>query len=423
MNDHKQLPAVLISGASIAGPALAYFLSRQGFKVTVVERAPSLRPGGYKIDVRGTAVQVLQKMGVMEQVREHSVGMLSASFVDANSRVYATLDAEVFGMREPGDEEIMRGDLALILYERTKASQEGDAISIEYVFGESIKLLKEDQNGITVEFENGYPSTRFDLVVGCDGLHSRVRNLAFGAEETMVDHLGTSVAVFTVPNSFNLDRTECIYSTLGRTSIVYSTKGSSDARAFLLFTTPADVPARPSRQQQIEILHQTFGDVGWVLPKVLESITTESTPEDLYFDQISQVRHLPSWSAGRVVLLGDAGYGPSLASGQGTSQALVGAYILAGELKRQYLLPTRTSTPNYQAAFEAYQTKMTPFVEANMKLGRDNVQQMVPRTRLGLFFGTLAMRLMPYLPGTKFIVEKIKKEVKRISNMVILEEY
>jgi len=310
---------ILVSGASIAGPALAYWLREHGYTVTVVERSPGPRSGGYKIDVRGRAMEVLTRMGIVDEVRKHHTDMRGGAFLDRRGRTVAEMDADTVGFREPTDVEILRGDLARIL----RAATEG----VEYLYGDSIMSLTEDAQDVAVTFERSLPR-RFDLVIGADGLHSAVRALAFGPEERFLRSLGHHIAIFSVPNLLELDRWETIQAEKGRTLNVYSTRQNTEAKAAFMFASPGAEYGRRDTARQQEILTEVFASHGWIAPQLLDAMPAAP---DFYFDGLSVVE-MESWSAGRVALVGDAAYCPSPASGQGTSLALVGAYVLAGEL-------------------------------------------------------------------------------------------
>ncbi len=319
--------SILISGASIAGPALAYWLRRYGFNPTVVERAPALREGGYKVDIRGAAVAVAERMGLLAELQRASTDMRGASFVNHAGKRLATMDADLFGGRSGEDVEIMRGDLARILYEATRSD-------IEYIFDDSITSITQGETDVNVTFAHG-PARSFDLVVGADGLHSGVRALAFGDESAFIRSLGHYIAIFTVPNYLKLDRWELLYAVPGKTTNVYSTRQDSAAKALFLFAAPPLDYDRRDIGQQKRILAERFAGEGWEVERLLEHM---ADAPDFYFDAISQV-HMGRWSNGRVALVGDASYGPSPASGQGTSLALVGAYVLAGDWRQ----PTTTA--------------------------------------------------------------------------------
>ncbi|MEU6742646.1 FAD-dependent monooxygenase [Streptosporangium sandarakinum] len=299
---------VLISGASIAGPALAYWLTRYGYAVTVVERAPSLRPGGQAVDFKGESqLSVLRRMGILEEVRRHQTGGTDQDIVDAAGRRLAVLPGEFTG----GDVEILRGDLSALLYERT-------AGRCEYVFGDSITSLTETADGVHVTFERGAPRT-FDLVVGADGIHSNVRRLAFGPEPDYVRFLGYYYALA----DLGADLGAGMYNEPGRMVSL----GGPKSPAFFVFASPPIDYDRYDVEAQKRILVDAYRDAGWRVPEILTHLPRA---RELYLDSISRV-HIDRYAGGRVVLLGDAAYGNTL-GGFGTGLALVGAYVLAGEL-------------------------------------------------------------------------------------------
>jgi 2-polyprenyl-6-methoxyphenol hydroxylase-like FAD-dependent oxidoreductase len=394
---------VLISGASVAGPALAFWLREHGFRPTVVERAPSLREGGYKIDIRGAALDVIDRMGLLEDVRRHSTDMRVARFIDVNGKQMATMSAQLFGGREGDDVEIMRGDLAEILHNATKDD-------VEYIFGDSINGLEERPDGVHVTFENG-PARTFDLVVGADGLHSNVRALTFGEESRFIHDLGHHISIFTVPNHLGLDRTEMMHPAPGRSVGMYSTRQSTDAKAMFLFTSPADPYDRKDVIQQKKLLASTFADQGWDVPRLLDSMWDAP---DFYFDSMSQVR-MDRWSSGRVVLVGDAAYGPSPASGQGTSLSLVGAYVLAGSLA--------AAAGDHAAAFAAYENDMRHFVEENQKLAASNLKGMVLKSAGQIRFQMRMLRLMPYLPGKNRMIKRVTEPIRKAATAITIRDY
>lgn len=394
---------ILISGASIAGPALAYWLRRYGFNPTVIERAPAPRPGGYKIDIRGVAVDVVKRMGLVDEIRRAGTDMQGGSLVDDAGRRLATIDGETFGFRSGEDVEIMRGDLGRILYESTR----GD---VEYVFGDSITSIAQDAGGARVTFERGAPRT-FDLVVGADGLHSNVRALAFGDEDRFALDLGTYVSIFSVPNHLDLDRWELMHHNPGKIAGLYSTRGDAQAKAFFTFVA---APMRhggrdPARQQ--ELLSEVYAGVGWEVPRLLGAM---ADAPDFYFDRMIQI-DMDRWSAGRVVLLGDAGYCPSPASGQGTSLALVGAYVLAGELA--------ASGGDHGVAFARYEAQMRGYVERNQKLGRSAAKHMTQGHRALIWLQILLMRALPHVPWRQSIIRQMLRPVRDAAQAISLPEY
>lgn len=394
---------VLISGAGIAGPALAYWLHRHGFTPTVVERATTVREGGYKIDVRGAALTVLDRMGLRADAEAATTDMQTGTIVDAKGKTIAVMDADLFGGRDNDDVELMRGDLARLIHDATTGT-------VEYLFGDSIASLTETADGVDVTFDSGTTRT-FGLVVGADGLHSHTRKLTFGDETPYLRHLGHHIAIHTTPNHLGLDRREVTHPAPGRTALVYSTAGDTDAKAMYLFASPTTPYDHRDTDHQKRLLAETFEGVGWEVPTLLG--TVDDAP-DFYFDSISQV-HMDTWSRGRVTLVGDAAYCPSPASGQGTSLSLVGAYVLAGELA--------AADGDHTTAFAAYEQRMRPFAEANQALAASNLKGMVMGSSAQIWFQTRMLRLMPYIPGSGKMIARIVEKIHGAANAIDLPDY
>ncbi|MEV5875639.1 FAD-dependent monooxygenase [Streptomyces sp. NPDC052101] len=336
---------VLVSGASVAGPALALNLARYGARVTVVERAPDLRGGGFAVDFRGHVHRrVLTGMGIWEEIHAHQTHMGPQSVVDADGSPRVELPAQLMS----GDVEIFRGELARIMYERT-------ADRVEYVFGDSIAALTETPDGVEVAFERGAPR-RFDLVVGADGLHSNTRRLVFGDESRYLRFFHHYVAGFPVPNHLGLDRRGLLYSEPGRCVGISNYDGAPDrAGALLVFRSEQLSYDRRDTDAQKRILAERFAGMGWETPQVLKAL--EAT-DDLYFDAIAQI-HVDRLAKGRVALLGDAGYGATM-GGMGTGVAIVGAYVLAGELA--------LAGGDHRTAFAEYDSRITGFAKGCQKI-------------------------------------------------------
>jgi 2-polyprenyl-6-methoxyphenol hydroxylase-like FAD-dependent oxidoreductase len=390
---------VLISGASVAGQALAYWLRRFGFTPVVVERAPAPRDGGQAVDVRGAAIEVARRTGILDAARAARTGTRGMSYVSSTGKRLASVDG-AFGVIDPEDVEIIRGDLVSILYQAAGSD-------VEYIFNDSVSSLTDTADGVTVTFERSAPRT-FHLVVGADGLHSRVRGLAFGPEARFLRHLGLYLSVFTIPNDLELDHWQLIYVTPGKSVTVTSARGNREARAIFFFASgPLDYDYRDRGQQQ-ELLAAAFAGAGWEVPRLL---TAMREAPDFYFDSVSQVR-LDSWSAGRVALVGDAGYCPSPLSGQGSSLALVGAYVLASEL--------RAADGDYRDAFAGYQRRLRDFVERNQQIATGNAKRFTPTSRRQIWLQNQGIRAMPYMPGKNWILSQATKGVKEAANAVTL---
>ncbi|HEY3467608.1 MAG TPA: FAD-dependent monooxygenase [Amycolatopsis sp.] len=300
---------VLISGASIAGPALAHWLTRYGCTVTVVERAPSVRPGGQAVDFKGaTHRTVLERMGILDDVLKHQTGGTDQTIIDAEGRPRAVIPGEFTG----GEIEIRRGDLAEILYQHTDC---------EYLFGDTITALTETADGVDVTFANAAPR-RFDLVVGADGIHSNVRRLAFGPERDYVRFLGHYYALAELGEDV-ADGEPVMYNEPGRMVAV----GGPKASAFFVFASPELDYDRTDTAHQRRLLADAYRGTGWRVPELVAKVPDA---REFYLDSLARVT-IDHYSRGRVVLLGDAAYGNTL-GGFGTGLAIVGAYVLAGEL-------------------------------------------------------------------------------------------
>src|SRR5580693_502134 len=365
---------ILISGASVAGPALAYWLRRRGFNPTVVERAPSLRGGGYAVDFRGAAhLSVLAKMDLLDQIRDQQTHLDTTTYVDADGRRVASMPAGIFA----GDVEILRGDLGRILYEATRDGT-------EYLFGDSITSLRQDADGVRVTFA---------LVIGADGLHSNVRRLAFADNPVSVRDLGLYVSIFSVADSFDLDHSGLLYSVPGKTAAVFSARQTGHAVAQFFFLSPDRGPISYDYHdtgQQQEIVASAFDGVGWHVPRLLEQMPKAA---DFYFDSVSQVC-LDRWSAGRVALIGDAGYaaGPG---GNGTGTAVIAAYVLAGELA--------AARGDHRVAFARYEQLLRPYVARGQKQARGGRDFLAPPTAKQIRQRDRFFRMLPYLPAKGLI--------------------
>ncbi|MYW03816.1 FAD-dependent oxidoreductase [Streptomyces sp. SID3343] len=353
---------MLISGASVAGPTLAYWLARRGFEPTVVEVAPALRGGGYAVDFRSSAhLAVLDRTGILDDLRALATGGTTWTFVDDAGNPLAALPPEFTG----GDLEVARGDLARVLYERTRDTT-------EYVFGDSIATLTDTTASdhadacVQVEFESGTKRT-FDLVIGADGLHSNTRELAFGPEKDYLTHLGYHVAGWMVPHHIGVPEARIAHNVAGKLIGVLDSRRGPTADVFAFFAAgPLDHDRRDVAGQK-RIVADVFADVGWVAPTLIEALA--DAPE-LYFDAIARV-DVPRWSAGRVALVGDAAYGATL-GGMGTGSAVIGAYVLAGELA--------AAGGNHVVAFDRYERAVRDFVTECQKGGEDTGAFLAPAT-------------------------------------------
>ncbi|WP_043630063.1 FAD-dependent monooxygenase [Nonomuraea candida] len=394
---------VLISGASVAGPALAYWLTRHGFTVTVVERAPALRKtGGHAIDLFRPAMDIVERMGVLEQVLAAKTG---TDFLTMHTESGARAELEirrVMGAVSDRHVEIMRDDLSEIFYDATRHD-------VEYVFGDSITSISGDGE---VTFERGAPA-RYDLVIGADGLHSNVRRLVFGPESRYTSWVGAYLAVASVPNHLGLDGRMEGVAGVGRMAAMYGAAHLPDARAVFLFRTARELDYHHrDTDRQKELLRARFDGLGWEVPRLMEELAR--TPA-FYFDSITQLR-LDTWSRGRVTLVGDAGYCPGPAVGGSTSLAVVGAYVLAGELAAHGGDHTR--------AYPAYEAELGDYVRRSRTFAINAARRLVPGSRFELWALTAGVRLINRLPValTRAAAKAGSKGV-RLHDSIALKDY
>lgn len=370
---------ILISGASISGPVLAYWLTRYGFEVTVVERAPALRKtGGHAVDLFRPSMAISEKMGVLPRIEALATGTDTVTIQRQGTRRPVRVNiAKAVGAVSDRHVEIMRDDLSEAYYE---ASRE----HAEYLFGDSITAIAPDAE---VTFEHAAPR-RFDLVVGADGLHSNVRRLVFGADAGHTQFLGGYLAVVSVPKTLAREGEMTTHLGAGRLAAVYTAQPLEDARALFLFRRKAELEYHyRDVARQHELLRDAFAGMHPQVGSWLEEL--DRTPA-FYFDSITQLQ-LNAWSRGRVTLVGDAGYCPGPAVGGSTSLSVFGAYVLAGELAQ--------SGGDHVRAFAAYEREMADPVRRSRAFARTMAKTIVPGSAAGVWALTRGAQLISTLPA------------------------
>ncbi|KAI7220856.1 hypothetical protein KC333_g2090 [Hortaea werneckii] len=395
---------VLISGASIAGPLTAHFLARAGATVTIVERFPELRTAGQNVDIRSLGVTVMRKIpGFEEAVRAKTTQMDAMVLVDAIGKEYARMGTTGDPDQQSlvSEFEIFRGDLARILYDMTKEHPR-----INYVFDEQISSLAHSHGPdgpITVSFANSTPATTYDLVVAADGATSRTRGL--GLNCSVRDHIhsmNTWAAYFSiVPDLIEGSKAAYGHNAIPGKAVFLGPDPfrTNTCRAGVMRVYPKDqvdatAPFQQAQKAGLDSLKAFVGSelagLGWKSQDILSGLKES---DDFYASEIVQVK-VPQLSQGRFVLVGDAGYagGPT---GTGTSLAMTGAYVLAGELSRACQANDKpTCTKAILNGLKGYEERMKPIIAEMQKIPPGMPQMMAPQTQLGLWFRNLILRLV-----------------------------
>ena len=365
---------VLISGAGIAGPTLAHWLARYGMTVTLVEQSPTLRTGGYVIDFWGAGFEVASRMGLLPGLLRAGYAVREVRVVDRTGRTVSGFPADAFARAVgSGFTSLPRGNLAAAIYGALGRR-------VETIFGDSIARIDQRVEDVRVAFDHHGERT-FDLVVGADGLHSRVRELVFGPEKQFERYLGIKVAAFEAEGY--RPRDELVFMMYPQVGQEVSRFSMRNDRTMFLFTFADPDPRAPSDLAgQKAVLRERFARSGWECPQILDAL--EATRE-LYFDRVSQIE-MPDWTNGRVTLVGDAAYCVSLLGGQGSALAMAASYILAGELHR--------AEGRYPHAFARYQQRFGPFASRKQRAARRFVGAFAPKSRTSLFFRNRVFSLL-----------------------------
>lgn len=354
---------ILISGASIAGNTAAWWLGRLGCEVTVVERAPAFRDGGQNIDVRGVGREVLRRMRLEQAALDRGTGEEGTAWIDGNGKVAAQfVTADLAGDGPTAELEILRGDLARLLYEPA-------CKHATFRFDDVIDQIEDGPDGARVTFASGVMRT-YDMVIVAEGVGSHTRELVFPGENDP-RWMDLTIAYFTIPRTADDDRMWRWYNATEGRSISLRPDTHGTTRANLTIQQPSNGEQDWDADHQKAYLHERFADAGWQASRVLAGM---DTTDDFYFDVLRQVR-MPRWSNGRVVLTGDAAWCATPLAGIGTTLAIVGAYVLAGELYR---------TDDIPAALAAYEAAMRPMVEEGQGVPKIGPRMMNPRSRLGI---------------------------------------
>lgn len=370
---------ILISGAGIAGPVLAWWLARHGFRPTIVEKAPELRTGGHPVDLWGSALTIMELMGILPAI-EAARTRNDQGVMHAPGRKPLEIDLSRISTEFTDRQvEIMRGELVSILYECTKADT-------DYVFGNSIAALDEQGDRVRVTFEKGGAS-EFSLVIGADGQHSNVRRLVFGEEERFSHYIGGYVCGYTIPNVLEIGRTIHRYVAPNKTVAVFPIRQSDELGVGFLFRNPEPFDLHHDDVDgQKQLLQVIFGNEGWEVSRLLQAL---ENARYFYFDAFNQIR-MESCTKGRIALAGDAGYCPAPAVGGGTSLAILGAYRLARRLAQP--------AEDHRLQLRSYESDMGDIIMQSREIGPALVKTLIPSTETAISLSFLAGPLVMALP-------------------------
>ena len=357
---------------------LAYWLKKFGFNPTIVEVAPKLREGGYAIDFWGAGFDVAERMKMIPHLEKVDLDISEVAFVDENNERKGGMNYQKLKQMMNGRAfTFLRSDLSKVIYNHLDKD-------IEFIFGDDIRTIEQNEEEVTVSFRSGNIRS-FNLVAGADGLHSNVRNLVFGDEAQFEKYYGYYTASFTIEEGVFHGNSFLAYNIPCKQAAVYSIN-ERKAATFFIFTSPSKLSYNyHDVEKQKDILRGEFENAGWKCAELLSKI---DTAPDFYFDVVSQIK-MSHWSKDRVTLVGDACDCPSLLSGQGSTLAIVGAYILAGELKE--------ANGNYKTAFEQYQNIFNPFIDRKQKIAQTFAKSLIPKSKFGIWLRNTFTNLM-FLP-------------------------
>ncbi len=383
---------VLIAGAGVAGLTLAYWLEKNGHTAIIIEKSETIRTEGYMIDFTGTGWDVADRMGIIPEIRERAYPADNIVYKDKHDKIAAQISVkDLFAALDDGGNfaALNRRDLVLTLYEAVQDK-------VEICFGKTIESIRQDNNSVSVSFSDGSQG-EYDMLVGCDGIHSKTRQLVFGDESQFTHHLGYQFAIFEIPplkhdlkNAYQMhvqpDFQLGVYPTQPDKWLIFAAFKSDDNKL-------------PAQAERVQAISEKIEKIGWYVPEILDRL---HEGDYVFQDNVTQIK-MPQWSEGRVALIGDAAYCPTLVSGQGASMAMAGAYFLAEALAQN---------DNPQQAFQMMDARLRPHIEKIQKSAQNFASTFIPKSRFRIAVTYLALRLSNIslfkgLIGKQFTVNSI----------------
>ena len=383
---------ILIVGAGVAGLTLAYWLEKAGHEVIVVEKSATIRTQGYVLDFAGTGWDVADRMGLIPAIRQRALPTDSVIYKDANDHISARIpvkDILASTDIEPKYAALNRRDLVLTLYEAVKDN-------VEINFGKCVEHIRQDASAVTVSFDDGTRDT-YDILVGCDGIHSQTRALVFGEERQFAHYLGYQFALFEMPPlAHDLGHS---YHTHVEPQMQLGIYPIADDHWLFFAAFAQSDDTVPAPDQRVATLRQQLAHVKWYAPEILARLSDDTF---IFWDNVTQIE-MPRWYDNRVALIGDAAHCPTLVSGQGASMAMAGAYFLADAL---------TKTGNHTEAFQTVDERLRPHIERIQKAARNFAPTFIPKSEFRIMLINLVLRLSALGPfrrviGKQFVLESI----------------
>lgn len=351
----EQNKKILISGASFAGLSTAYWMNKMGYKVTIVEIGSQLKTGGTPVDITGNTVEIVKKMGLFEQIKNNRLNLEKWEFKDAEDNTGYS-----FFLDQTDEEFEIERDILLKMLHNTIKND------VEFIFNNSITEIDEIDDSVIVTFKDGLKD-QYELLFGCDGIHSGVRKIWFGDESKYSHFLGQYFSIAIVDKYLIKDSTLQLYTEPNKAIMLNTYNNKTDV--VFTFRPEKEISYDFRNQSQIkEIVSSQMNGISWRANELQKELLNSTS---FYFDKFCQVK-MTSWTKGRVALVGDSGYCASPAAGMGGSLAIIGAAALADAFEK--------NNGDYELAFQSYNKDLRPFIEKVQTSAVEMLGKLLPHT-------------------------------------------